>query len=62
MMGETMSGKLNLDLEGLAVDSIEVLPADSMEFLTTGHGMTETAASFGCLWGCSSAVLPADED
>ncbi|MFC5826039.1 thiomuracin/GE37468 family thiazolyl RiPP peptide [Nonomuraea insulae] len=57
-----MSGKLNLD--GLAVDSIEVLPADSIEFLTTGHGMTETAASFACLCGtrCSGVALPLDED
>lgn len=57
-----MSGKLNLDLEGLAVDSIEVLPADSIEFLTTGHGMTETAASFACIVGCSGFALSPEED
>ncbi|MEU4232920.1 thiomuracin/GE37468 family thiazolyl RiPP peptide [Nonomuraea sp. NPDC026600] len=62
-----MSGKLNLDLEGLAVDSIEVLPADAIEFLTTGHGMTETGASIACFHcscggNCSGVALPLDED
>ena len=58
-----MSGNLNLDLEGLAVDSIEVLPADSIEFLSAGHGMTETAASFGCFCGGGSCrALSSDED
>ncbi|MFC5826354.1 thiomuracin/GE37468 family thiazolyl RiPP peptide [Nonomuraea insulae] len=33
------------DLNDLPVDTINVLPADSLEALTEGHGMTEIAAS-----------------
>ena len=57
-----MSDKIQLDLDGLVVDRIEVLPADSIEFLTTGHGMTENAASFRCFCGGGSCLaLPSDE-
>jgi hypothetical protein len=37
--------KLVLDLSGLAVESVEVVPADSLESATYGHGMSELAAS-----------------
>ncbi|WP_026411570.1 thiomuracin/GE37468 family thiazolyl RiPP peptide [Actinomadura oligospora] len=35
------------DLNDLPVDSIDVLPADGVERLDIGHGMTEMAASCG---------------
>jgi len=33
------------DLRDLPVDAVDVLPADAMEALGAGHGMTELAAS-----------------
>lgn len=33
------------ELDNLPVDTINVLPADGLEALTEGHGMTEVAAS-----------------
>jgi len=40
------------DLRDLPVSTIEVLPADAMEALTAGHGMTELAASSLLLCSC----------
>ena len=37
--------KLMLDLSDLAVESIEVVPAGSLDSATYGHGMPELAAS-----------------
>lgn len=37
--------KLILDLGDLAVESIEVVPASSLDSATYGHGMQELAAS-----------------
>ncbi len=37
--------KLMLDLGGLAVESIEVVPAVSLDSAAYGHGMRELAAS-----------------
>lgn len=37
--------KLTLDLGDLAVESIEVVPAASLDSATYGHGMSELAAS-----------------
>jgi hypothetical protein len=36
---------LTLDLSDLAVESVEVIPADSLDSATYGHGMTELSAS-----------------
>lgn len=37
--------KLMLDLSDLTVESVEVVPADSLDSATYGHGMPELAAS-----------------
>jgi hypothetical protein len=37
--------KLATELNGLPVDTVDVLPASTLEALETGHGMTELAAS-----------------
>ena len=37
--------KLAFELNDLPVESVDVLPADTLEALETGHGMTEMAAS-----------------
>lgn len=37
--------KTVLDLNGLTVDSVEVIAADSLDSATYGHGMSEFAAS-----------------
>ncbi|MCO6006992.1 hypothetical protein NE236_18555 [Actinoallomurus purpureus] len=47
------------DLNNLPVDSIDVLPAESLEALETGHGMTETAASCG---GIVNSCIKAEFD
>lgn len=41
--------KLLLDLSDLAVESIEVVPADSLDSAAYGHGMPELGASCGLL-------------
>lgn len=56
-----MSEKL-LDLSGLAVENIEVVPADSLDSAAYGHGMRELADAScgGPLNG--SGYLPEDWD
>jgi len=41
--------KLMLDLSDLAVESIDVVPAGSLDSATYGHGMPELGASCGLL-------------
>lgn len=41
--------KLTLDLSGLSVETVEVVPADSLDSATYGHGMPELGASCGLL-------------
>jgi len=52
--------KLAMDLSDLAVENIEVVPAESLDSATYGHGITELAASCGgtpCNCGqCSSCT------
>jgi len=46
-----------LDFSDLAVESIEVIPADSLDSAAYGHGMTELAASCAgeaCSCACQS--------
>ena len=63
-----MSDQTLLDLSDLAVESIEVVPADSLDSAAYGHGMPELAAScYQCIPPCSSslkvsAFLPEDWD
>jgi len=46
-----------LDLSDLAVERIEVVPADSLDSAAYGHGMPELAASsFPCIPPCNSYV------
>jgi hypothetical protein len=45
----TSGQKLMLDLSDLAVEKIEVIPADSLDSAAYGHGMPELAAS--CVGG-----------
>jgi hypothetical protein len=57
--------RLVLDLSGLAVENVEVAPADSLESATYGHGMTELAASCCCQSGIplgSCGFMPADSE
>lgn len=51
--------KLMLDLGDLAMESIEVAPATSLDSATYGHGMPEFAAS--CINLCSSCCFMPDE-
>ncbi len=55
-----------LDLGGLAVESIEVVPAVSLDSAAYGHGMRELAASCGCVdsdgYCFDSYFLPEDWD
>jgi hypothetical protein len=55
-----------LDLSDLAVESIEVIPAGSLDSATYGHGMPELAASCICTCGQTpptmSGYLPEDWD
>lgn len=44
--------KLAKDLSSLPVESLDVLPADSLEALEAGYGMTEIAASCSCGGSC----------
>lgn len=46
------SQKPALDLSGLAVGSLEVIPADSLGSATSGQGMAELGAFCGC-GGCA---------
>ncbi|MFC5182275.1 thiomuracin/GE37468 family thiazolyl RiPP peptide [Actinomadura harenae] len=50
------------DLSDLPVDSIDVLPADGIEALDIGHGMTEVSASCGHEFTrpCGSCGAPHD--
>jgi hypothetical protein len=63
-----MSDQTLLDLSDLAVERIEVVPADSLDSAPYGHGMPELAAScYPCIPPCSSyvkasAFLPEDWD
>jgi len=43
-----MSDQKLLDLSDLAVECIEVVPADSLDSAAYGHGMPELAASCQC--------------
>jgi hypothetical protein len=54
-----------LDLNDLDVESIQVVPADSLDTATDGHGMTELAASCRSLDAapyCGSCYAPDDAD
>lgn len=53
--------KLALDLSDLAVESIEVVAADSLDSATYGHGMPELGASCYICYSCFMPDEPADE-
>jgi hypothetical protein len=48
--------KLVLDFSDLAVESIEVVPASSLDSATDGHGMTELAASCDGVSSCGCST------
>ncbi|MGW2154531.1 thiomuracin/GE37468 family thiazolyl RiPP peptide [Nonomuraea sp. NPDC001699] len=51
------------NLSELPIETIDVQPADSIEALTSGHGMTEIAASCnsGNSYSCTGRRLPEDD-
>ncbi len=51
-----------MDLCGLVVESIEVVPAGSLDSAAYGHGMPELAASCFCSQSTASYFLPEDWD
>jgi hypothetical protein len=59
-----MAEQTVLDLSDLAVERIEVVPADSLDSAVYGHGMPELAASCtNCVPFCdASFFLPEDWD
>lgn len=58
----TMKDQKLLDLSDLAVESIEVVPADSLDSAAYGHGMPELAASCSGDPRFQSRYLPEDWD
>jgi hypothetical protein len=60
-----VSEQTSLDLSDLAVERIDVVPADSLDSASYGHGMPEFAASCICTCGQTpplSGYLPEDWD
>jgi hypothetical protein len=53
---------LTLDLSDLAVESVEVVPTDSLESATYGHGMSELAASSTGFFDFCSCFKPDDSE
>jgi hypothetical protein len=59
-----MSSDSMFDLSALAVESISVVPAESVEHLAGGHGMTELAGSCQppCGWCWSTPSFITEDD